>query len=293
MFAKILPINTSTKTVTIMNEKPGYYAIIPADVRYHEKLSDGAKLLYCEITALSNKNGYCWASNDYFSRLYSVSISTIKRRLQALEELGFIKRIVKYKEGTTEVEKRFISITPGVKNDPRWGQNCAGGGVKNEPENTTSINTKNIRASSTLESDFEKLWKLYPKKIGKKPALAAYKRAMSRKKNPATNRQIQDGIVAYRQLINSKGTEKRFVKDGSTFFNQEAWNDYLEVVKEERDEQEARKPKFDPKKTAIAMYIDYNSPDRVLEEIQAQGIPINPEDAKRYIAEYDEGRQQA
>ncbi|EPC12712.1 hypothetical protein Lpl7_2743 [Lacticaseibacillus paracasei subsp. tolerans Lpl7] len=276
-----------------MNEKPGYYAIIPADVRYHEKLSDGAKLLYGEITALSNKNGYCWASNDYFSRLYSVSISTIKRRLQALEELGLIKRIVKYKEGTTEVEKRFISITPEVKNDPRWGQNCAGGGVKNEPENTTSINNKNIRAYSTLESDFEKLWKLYPKKIGKKPALAAYKRAMSRKKNPATNRQIQDGIVAYRQIINSKGTEKRFVKDGSTFFNQEAWNDYLEVVKEERDEQEARKPKFDPKKTAIAMYIDYNSPDRVLEEIQAQGIPINPEDAKRYIAEYDEGRQQA
>lgn len=293
MFAKILPINTSTKTVTTMNEKPGYYAIISADVRYHEKLSDGAKLLYGEITALSNKNGYCWASNDYFSRLYSVSISTIKRRLQALEELGFIKRIVKYKEGTTEVEKRFISITPGVKNEPRWGQNCAGGGVKNEPDNNTSINTKNIRASSTLESDFEKLWKLYPKKIGKKPALAAYKRAMSRKKNPATNRQIQDGIVAYRQLINSKGTEKQFIKDGSTFFNQEAWNDYLEVVKEERDEQEARKPKFDPKKTAIAMYIDYNSPDRVLEEIQAQGIPINPEDAKRYIAEYDEGRQQA
>ncbi|GAN37525.1 DnaD domain protein [Lacticaseibacillus paracasei] len=123
-----------------MNEKPGYYAIIPGNVRYHENLSDGAKLLYGEITALSNKNGYCWASNDYFSRLYSVSISTIKRRLQALEELGFIKRIVKYKEGTTEVEKRFISITPEVKNEPRWGQNCTGGGVKNEPDNNTSIN---------------------------------------------------------------------------------------------------------------------------------------------------------
>ncbi|MEK0385329.1 helix-turn-helix domain-containing protein, partial [Lacticaseibacillus paracasei] len=78
---------------------------------------------------------------------------------------------------------------------------------------------KNTRASSTLESDFEKLCKLYPKKIGKKPALAAYNRAMSRKKNPATNRQIQDVIVAYRQLIKSTGTEKRFVKDGSTFFN--------------------------------------------------------------------------
>ena len=276
-----------------MNESPSYYAILPPDVRYDKQLPQGAKLLYSEITALSNKNGYCWASNDYFAKLYSVSIGTIKSWLKCLEDNSYIRRVIKYKSGSKEVEQRFISLAPRSENLPPSVRKLTHPRSENCPENNTSINTKNIRASSTLESDFEKLWKLYPKKIGKKPALAAYKRAMSRKKNPATNRQIQDGIVAYRQLINSKGTEKRFVKDGSTFFNQEAWNDYLEVIKEERDEQEARKPKFDPKKTAIAMYIDYNSPDRVLEEIKAQGIPINPEDAKRYIAEYDEGRQQA
>lgn len=294
MFAKTLPINTSTKTVSIMNESPSYYAIIPAGVRYDKQLPQGAKLLYSEITALSSKSGSCWASDQYFMTLYEVGQTTIQRWLRALEDSGYIERHVKYKDGTKEIEKRYIKIRtdPMPKNGNTYSQKRVYPMPKNGQENNTSIN-KNIRASSTLESDFEKLWKLYPKKIGKKPALAAYKRAMSRKKNPATNRQIQDGIVAYRQLIKSKGTEKRFVKDGSTFFNQEAWNDYLEVVKEERDEQEARKPKFDPKKTAIAMYIDYNSPDRVLEEIQAQGIPINPEDAKRYIAEYDEGRQQA
>lgn len=275
-----------------MNEKPGYYAIIPSDVRYDKQLPQGAKLLYSEITALSNKNGYCWASNDYFAKLYSVSNSTIQSWLKSLEDKSYISRVIKYKSGSKEVEQRFISLNPHPENCTTPPRKLGYPHPENWQENNTSIN-KNIRASSTLESDFEKLWKLYPKKIGKKPALAAYKRVMSRKKNPATNRQIQDGIVAYRQLIKSKDTEKRFVKDGSTFFNQEAWNDYLEVVKEERDEQEARKPKFDPKKTAIAMYIDYNSPDRVLEEIQAQGIPINPEDAKRYIAEYDEGRQQA
>ena len=250
--------------------------------------------MYGEITALSSKSGSCWASDQYFMTLYEVGQTTIQRWLRALEDSGYIERHVKYKDGTKEIEKRYIKIRtdPMPKNGNTYSQKRVYPMPKNGQENNTSIN-KNIRASSTLESDFEKLWKLYPKKIGKKPALAAYKRVMSRKKNPATNRQIQDGIVAYRQLIKSKGTEKRFVKDGSTFFNQEAWNDYLEVVKEERDEQEARKPKFDPKKTAIAMYIDYNSPDRVLEEIQAQGIPINPEDAKRYIAEYDEGRQQA
>jgi uncharacterized protein YktA (UPF0223 family) len=275
-----------------MNEKPGYYAIIPADVRYDTKLPQGAKILYSEITALSNKNGYCWASNDYFAKLYSVSIGTIKSWLKCLEDNSYIHRVIKYKSGSKEVEQRFISLSPRSENLPPSVRKLTHPRSENCPDNNTSIN-KNIRASSTLESDFEKLWKLYPKKIGKKPALAAYKRVMSRKKNPATNRQIQDGIVAYRQLINSKGTEKRFVKDGSTFFNQESWNDYLEVVKEERDEQEARKPKFDPQQTAIAMYLDYNSLDRVLEEIKAQGIPINPEDAKRYIAEYDERRQQA
>lgn len=275
-----------------MNESPSYYAILPPDVRYDKQLPQGAKLLYSEITALSNKNGYCWASNDYFAKLYSVSIGTIKSWLKCLEDNSYIHRVIKYKSGSKEVEQRFISLAPRSENLPPSVRKLTHPRSENCPDNNTSIN-KNIRASSTLESDFEKLWKLYPKKIGKKPALAAYKRAMTRKKNPTTNKAIQTGIVAYRKWLAEKGTEKQFIKDGSTFFNQESWNDYLEVIKEEQEEQQSRKPKFDPKKTAIAMYIDYNSPERVLEEIKAQGIPINPEDAKRYIAEYDERRQQA
>lgn len=274
-----------------MNETPNYYAIIPANVRYNNSIQQGAKLLYGEITALSNKTGCCWAGDQYFMGLYKVSQATIQRWLTSLEKNGYIDRTVKYKDGSKEIEKRYIRINtyPILKNENTYTQKCEYPILKNEQENNTSINNINTRANSTLESDFEKLWKLYPKKIGKKAALASYKRAMKRKKNPTTNKQIQDGIVAYKRIIANSGTDRQFVKDGSTFFNQESWNDYLEVITEERDEHEARKPKFDPRKVAIEMYIGYNSIDRVIEQIHAEGIPINPEDAKRYIAEYEEG----
>lgn len=69
---------------------PAYYAVIPADVRYAEGVPPNAKLLYGEITALCNKEGHCWASNDYFSELYGVGTRTISRWISALEEGGYI-----------------------------------------------------------------------------------------------------------------------------------------------------------------------------------------------------------
>lgn len=275
-----------------MNETPNYYAIIPANVRYNNSIQQGAKLLYGEITALSNKTGCCWAGDQYFMGLYKVSQATIQRWLTSLEKNGYIDRTVKYKDGSKEIEKRYIRINayPILKNENTYTQKCEYPILKNEQENNTSINNINTRANSTLESDFEKLWKLYPKKIGKKAALAAYKRAMKRKKNPTTNKQIQDGIVAYKRIIANSGTDRQFIKDGSTFFNQEAWNDYLEVIREERDEHEARKPKFDPRKVAIMLYDQCSTFEEIVETIKHEGIPLNPEDAKRYIDEYKEER---
>ena len=220
----------------------------------------------------------------------NISSKNVRSALVKFKKYGFLAN-------ESAKTGRLITIANWAKyqgNDDEVAKQEAKRWQRGGKEVATNKNVKNVenintRANSTLESDFEKLWKLYPKKIGKKAASAAYKRAMTRKKNPTTNKQIQDGIVAYKRIIANSGTDKQYIKDGSTFFNQEAWNDYLEVIREEQNGHEARKPKFDPRKVAIEMYLGYNSIDQVIEQINAEEIPIDPEDAKRYIAEYKEG----
>ena len=95
-----------------MKEKPNYYAIIPANVRY-SNLKPNAKLLYGEITALSNKLGYCFASNTYFADLYSVSKNTVSRWLSDLKKLGFINIMIE-RDNNNQITKRIIGIVKNV-----------------------------------------------------------------------------------------------------------------------------------------------------------------------------------
>jgi DNA-binding transcriptional regulator YhcF (GntR family) len=93
-------------------QKPNYYAIIPSEVRY-SSLKPNAKLLYGEITALSNKTGYCFASNNYFAELYNVSKNTVSRWIGDLKKLGFITIQIE-RNSNKQITKRIIGIVQKV-----------------------------------------------------------------------------------------------------------------------------------------------------------------------------------
>lgn len=162
-------------------EKKGYFAVIPAIVRYDSELNANAKLLYGELTALSNEKGYCWATNQYFADLYSVSKRTISTWISNLEEREYIKTRLNYKENSKEVANRFIYILPyPVENEfytPRKNlhegieESTQGGSEENFQDNTTPINNTNNKVKKTRKqvyedsSDYMKLAKMLYEKI--------------------------------------------------------------------------------------------------------------------------------
>ena len=91
-----------------MCEQPNYYAILPAFVRYDKDLPANARLLYGELTALTNKKGYCFASNNYFAPLYGVTPQAISKWIKILEKKGYIKIEYIYENGA--ITERHIYL---------------------------------------------------------------------------------------------------------------------------------------------------------------------------------------
>lgn len=88
-------------------DKPTYYTIIPAEVRYNKKISANEKVLYSEIFTLAQKGGTCFASNGFFAELYGVHKNTISKWISTLNEHKLIK--ISYKIESGKVEKRIIT----------------------------------------------------------------------------------------------------------------------------------------------------------------------------------------
>ena len=109
------------------SEKPSYYAIIPASIRYCKELKFQERLFYGEITCLMGKEGYCFASNKYFADLYGVIPGTISRWISHLQQLGFITVDVIRNENKQIIERRIFIKERGSSQSElyTYKQNCS------------------------------------------------------------------------------------------------------------------------------------------------------------------------
>ncbi|MDD7261636.1 MAG: helix-turn-helix domain-containing protein [Fusobacterium mortiferum] len=128
-------------------EKPNYYGIIPATIRYDKRLKPMEKILYSEITALANTQGFCFASNSYFGKLYEVHKNTVGIWINNLVECGYLKVKMIYKENSKEVLERRLYIVD-LKEVPLSTPVQEEKILEEEREERASIN-KNIDTLST------------------------------------------------------------------------------------------------------------------------------------------------
>ena len=94
--------------------------------------------------------------------------------------------------------------------------------TEKEIEKEKEIEIEKEKKSKSNADAFDQLWSLYPRKEGKKEAFEAFKRAT---KKGTTVEQIENGIKSYCEHIRKNNIEKQFIKQGSTYFRQEAWQD--------------------------------------------------------------------
>lgn len=130
-----------------MEDKPNYYAVIPANVRYDDNLKLGEKMMYGEITSLTFKTGECWASNSYFAELYKVSPQAISKWIKTLEKQKYIT--IEYETKGKLIVKRIIKMVSTdidtVSTTVDRGINHSLEGYQQEiKENNTSINNTSI-----------------------------------------------------------------------------------------------------------------------------------------------------
>lgn len=106
-------------------------------------------------------------------------------------------------------------------------------------DNINALNADNINALSSdtlasetnakkkidlkeIEKEFDEVWKAYPKKQGKEAAKKAYIKA---RKAGTSNLEIIAGLTQYKLFIKANNTADKYIKHGSTWFNQKCWED--------------------------------------------------------------------
>ena len=161
---------------------PGYQAVLPPMVRYDEALSDKAKLIFCEVMAMTDTRGYCWATNRYLAELMRVHKNSVPRLVKELADRGYVRtEIIEGGSGTQKERRIFVNdIALSTRHPINATVNTPLNAAVNTPINASvNQNDKSIehtpysppkgtrsrehkKTAEWKSEAFEKLWAWYP-----------------------------------------------------------------------------------------------------------------------------------
>ena len=111
--------------------KVGYYSLIPSKILYNKELKANEKLLYAMITSLACKEGYCFATNNYFAEELGVHPKTVSNWISDLRDKNYLKVEIVRKENKQIIQRKIY-----IKNDIPYPLN---NGYKYQSKNGQAI----------------------------------------------------------------------------------------------------------------------------------------------------------
>ena len=152
---------------------------IPKEIWLSTDLKVMEKLILVEIDSLDNEDG-CFASNEHFSKFFSLSKNRCSEIIKSLEKKGYIKIDYIYQEGSKAISRRVIrcvrNIDGGIRNIDNPIRKTEEGYSENREDNNTSFNntfsnTSNkkdiVEQSSTTPHPYEEIVQYLNQKTNK------------------------------------------------------------------------------------------------------------------------------
>lgn len=225
-------------------QRPGYWAIIPAAVRYDTKVPPMARLLYAEISSLTDQRGYCYASNAYFMRLFGFAERTLQRHLRVLEERGYIW--VEDGAGGAGRRKIYGGINP-LANNPDKIDGVTPTKMSPNPDKNVAHISKSIKrvdqdppkapqgaarrapAEEYRPDWFEAFWRAFPPMSGGRKPAKARARAAWNKLRPDRSTVDKMATALRRQKSSEQWQRGIGIPYASTWLNGRMWEeDFVE-----------------------------------------------------------------
>lgn len=234
---------------TFEQEKLKDFTIIRNSIFKDYTLSAKAKGVACQLLSLPPTWDY---SVKGLVELFDDGEASIRSALTELEQHGYLRREQDRSEGKFGKIKYIItdmlkSENPYVEKpqavNPQAENSVADNHAQlNTKESITEVSiTDPLTTKGYIESEFENLWAIYPRKQGKKDALKHYAKA---RKSGTTYEEVEQGIYAYRNYVQVMEMEERYIRMGSTFFSQRSWADDWSIRNKPKGRQGSRRELF-------------------------------------------------
>lgn len=226
----------------IRNNNKEKFTVIDNNIFKNKKLSLKGRGLLTTLLSLPDN----WEFNENgLEQIFNDGLTTIRSSIKELEKNGYLKRNqLRDDKGKFLKNDWIISETPLIESPLLENPTTDNPILENDTQlNTNILNTNNIYSPSEdnslkeLADNFDKIWKLYPRKDGKNTAFNHYKAWLKGKTYAGrtiklTNKQMWYATKKYADLVEKEKKEKQYIKMGSTFFNESI----MEYVEDEKGE---------------------------------------------------------